>query len=222
MASPQEQASLSDLVLFQAQQMTQLLAAINGLVTLKTAATSVPRTSPPVPTPSPTAPPFRAFGPDVEQLEASRPPPPPPPPPPMEVVAPPHPSIPSSGARPGQVFHRAFSSPPREQFGITGGQRALAVPLSAPSAAPPLGPSTRRRKPYSTMPERRQELAVCFTGASPYDRAEGWQPRSSGSSPARGFGFHTQQPELLARAPLYHANGEDAAGDRVRRVATAP
>ncbi|XP_046990483.1 SH3 domain-containing protein C23A1.17-like [Schistocerca americana] len=95
MASPQEQASLSDLVRFQAQQMTQLLAAINGLVTLQTAASSAPPTPPPVPTPSPTAPPFRAFTPDVErwpkyitqleahfaaynipEFEASRPPPP--------------------------------------------------------------------------------------------------------------------------------------------------
>ncbi|XP_046986172.1 leucine-rich repeat extensin-like protein 3 [Schistocerca americana] len=62
----------------------------------------------------------------------------PPPPSPMEVVfPPPHPSIPSGGARPGQVFHGAFSSPPREQFGIAYGQRTPAVQLSAPSAAPP-------------------------------------------------------------------------------------
>ncbi|XP_049763846.1 uncharacterized protein LOC126092349 [Schistocerca cancellata] len=74
MASPQEQSLLSDLVRFQAQQMTQLLPTINGLVTLQTAATSVPPTPLPVPTPSP---PFRAFNPDVEhwpeyiaQLEA--------------------------------------------------------------------------------------------------------------------------------------------------------
>ncbi|XP_049806677.1 neural Wiskott-Aldrich syndrome protein-like [Schistocerca nitens] len=67
MASPQEQASLSALVRFQAHQMTQLLAAINGLVTPQTATTSAPPTPPPVPTPSPTAPPFRAFNPDVER-----------------------------------------------------------------------------------------------------------------------------------------------------------
>ncbi|XP_047099280.1 proline-rich receptor-like protein kinase PERK2 [Schistocerca piceifrons] len=75
----------------------------------------------------------------------------PPPPSPLEVVAPPpHPSIPSSGAQPGQVFHGAFSSPLREQFGVAGGQRALAVPLCAPSAAPPLGRSTRHPEPYLT------------------------------------------------------------------------
>ncbi|XP_047100782.1 uncharacterized protein LOC124719359 [Schistocerca piceifrons] len=67
MASPQEQASVSDVVRFQSQQMTQLLAAINGLVTLQTAATLAPPTPPPVPTPSPMAPPFRAFSPDVER-----------------------------------------------------------------------------------------------------------------------------------------------------------
>ncbi|XP_049790397.1 mucin-7-like [Schistocerca nitens] len=59
MALPQEQSSLSDLVHFQAQKMTQLLAAINGPVTQQTAATSAP--------PSPTAPPFRAFNPDCER-----------------------------------------------------------------------------------------------------------------------------------------------------------
>ncbi|XP_049793073.1 uncharacterized protein LOC126202972 [Schistocerca nitens] len=47
--------------------MAQLLAAINGLVTLQTVATLAPPTPPPVPTPSPTAPPFRAFNPDVER-----------------------------------------------------------------------------------------------------------------------------------------------------------
>ncbi|XP_049766435.1 uncharacterized protein LOC126095724 isoform X2 [Schistocerca cancellata] len=78
MASSQEQASLSDLVLFQAQQMTQLLAAVNGLITLQAAAAMTPPTPPPVPTPTtPPALPFRAFNPDVEcwpeyiaQLEA--------------------------------------------------------------------------------------------------------------------------------------------------------
>ncbi|XP_049837935.1 uncharacterized protein LOC126282321 [Schistocerca gregaria] len=49
----------------------------------------------------------------------------PPSPSPMQVVAPPpHPSIPSDGERPGQVFHRAFSSLPREQFAIAGGLHA--------------------------------------------------------------------------------------------------
>ncbi|XP_049765882.1 uncharacterized protein LOC126095191 [Schistocerca cancellata] len=77
------------------------------------------------------------------------------PPSPMEVVAPrPNPSIPSGDVRPGQVFHGAFSSPPHEQFGAAGGQHAPAVPLTAPSAAPPLGPSTHRRKPYSTTVPR--------------------------------------------------------------------
>ncbi|XP_047121550.1 uncharacterized protein LOC124805133 isoform X3 [Schistocerca piceifrons] len=47
----------------QAQQMTQLLAAINGLVTLQTVATLAP----PTPLPVPTAPPLHAFNPDVER-----------------------------------------------------------------------------------------------------------------------------------------------------------
>ncbi|XP_046986086.1 leucine-rich repeat extensin-like protein 3 [Schistocerca americana] len=41
--------------------------------------------------------------------------------PPMEVVAPPHPSIPSGGAQSGQVFHGAFSSPPRKQLRVADG-----------------------------------------------------------------------------------------------------
>ncbi|XP_049958358.1 uncharacterized protein LOC126474904 [Schistocerca serialis cubense] len=220
--------------------MTQLLAAINELVTLQTAATSAPPTPLPVLTPLP----FRAFNPDVEcwpeyiaqleahfaaynipELEASRLPPPQPttppmaplprahlpssplpvlspapdgsllppprpqlwspqplplplplppcsstvpepmdaeaavtlplPPPPLmspveDVASPPHPGLPSGGARPGHVFHGAFSSPPREQFRVTGGQRAPAIPLSVLSAVLPLGPSTCRCKPYST------------------------------------------------------------------------
>ncbi|XP_049845364.1 uncharacterized protein LOC126298091 [Schistocerca gregaria] len=57
----------------------------------------------------------------------------PPPPSPTEVVAPlAHPSIPNSGARPGQVFD--------EQIGVASGQHAPAVPLFAPSAAPPWAP----------------------------------------------------------------------------------
>ena len=42
MAAPQEQTSLADLIRLQAQQMSQLLAAVNGLVTLQTAATAAP------------------------------------------------------------------------------------------------------------------------------------------------------------------------------------
>ncbi|XP_047004623.1 protein enabled homolog [Schistocerca americana] len=80
------------------------------------------------------------------------PPLPPPPPSPMEVIAPPpHPSIPIRGAQPGQLLHGAFSSPSREGFRVAGGQHAPAVPLSAPSVPPPLGPSTRRRKRYSSQ-----------------------------------------------------------------------
>ncbi|XP_047103515.1 protein enabled homolog [Schistocerca piceifrons] len=58
------------------------------------------------------------------------------PPPHMEVVAPPpHPSIPSSSARPGQVSHGAFSSPPSRAI------RATAI-------CPSVGPSIcRRRRP---------------------------------------------------------------------------
>ncbi|XP_047004850.1 classical arabinogalactan protein 9-like [Schistocerca americana] len=73
------------------------------------------------------------------------------PPSPMDIVAPPpHLSIPSGGARPWQVYHGVFSSPPHEQFGDVGGQRALVVLLSAPSVAQPLGASTHHQKPYST------------------------------------------------------------------------
>ncbi|XP_049805770.1 uncharacterized protein LOC126248636 [Schistocerca nitens] len=67
MPSPQEQASLSDLVRFQAQQMTQLLAAVNGLVTVQTTATTAPPTPQPVTATTPPAPPFCAFNPDVER-----------------------------------------------------------------------------------------------------------------------------------------------------------
>ncbi|XP_047112198.1 serine/arginine repetitive matrix protein 1-like [Schistocerca piceifrons] len=78
-----------------------------------------------------------------------------PPPSPVEVIAPPpHPSIPSGSTQPRQFLHRAFSSPPHEQFRVVGGQHAPAVPLSTPSAAPPLGPYTRRRKPYSATVRR--------------------------------------------------------------------
>ncbi|XP_046986171.1 formin-like protein 3 [Schistocerca americana] len=176
MASPQEHASLSDLVRFKAQQMTQMLAAMNGLVTLqKIAATSAPPTPPPfwplnsgqssaasaqdstegasaaeAPTIAAAAGQVTCTGraPLAAPAAPAPPPPPPPepmdaeaavtpPPSPMEVVAPPpHPSIPSGGARSGQVFHETFSSPPHEQFGVAGGQCAPAVQLSAPSAAP--------------------------------------------------------------------------------------
>ncbi|XP_046985850.1 formin-like protein 5 [Schistocerca americana] len=85
------------------------------------------------------------------------------PPPPTEVVAPPpHPGIPSGGARSGHVFEGAFSSPPYEQFGDTVGQHAPAVPLSAPSVAPLLGPSSRRRKPYSMKVHRFRRGGVWY------------------------------------------------------------
>ncbi|XP_049807108.1 inverted formin-2-like [Schistocerca nitens] len=59
----------------------------------------------------------------------------PPPPSPMEVVAPPpHPSIPSGGARPGQVFHGAFSSGTRVD---SAPQQFRCLP-PAPSVPPPL------------------------------------------------------------------------------------
>ncbi|XP_049794630.1 numb-like protein [Schistocerca nitens] len=51
----------------QAQQMTPLLAAVNGLVTLQTAAASAPPMPPPVPQMTPSVPPFRAFSPGSER-----------------------------------------------------------------------------------------------------------------------------------------------------------
>ncbi|XP_049816458.1 uncharacterized protein LOC126263407 [Schistocerca nitens] len=65
------------------------------------------------PLPSP-PPPCSSTVPELITAEAAVTPPPLSPSP-MEVVAPsPHPSIPSGGARPRQVFNGAFTSPPRE------------------------------------------------------------------------------------------------------------
>ncbi|XP_049957762.1 neural Wiskott-Aldrich syndrome protein-like [Schistocerca serialis cubense] len=71
------------------------------------------RLSPPPrpPPPAPPPPPCSSAVPEPVDAEADVTPPPPPSP--MEVVAtPPHLSIPSGGARPGQVFHGGTSSAP--------------------------------------------------------------------------------------------------------------
>ncbi|XP_047120625.1 proline-rich receptor-like protein kinase PERK2 [Schistocerca piceifrons] len=103
---------------------------------------------------------------------AVTPPPPPPPASPAEVVAPPPPpppSLPSSGARPGQVFRGAFSSPPREQFGVAGGQRVLAVLLSGPQLRRPWvpPPAVRNPTPRRTAPIIKQQQTIASNTSSP-------------------------------------------------------
>ncbi|XP_047106962.1 branchpoint-bridging protein-like [Schistocerca piceifrons] len=175
MASPQEQASLSDLAELEAPRRPRALLPSSPLPVWSAAPDG--RLSPPPrhhlsppPSSSAVAEPMGAEA-DVT----------PPPPPSVEVVGPPpYPSIPSGGARPGQAYHKAFSSPPREQFGVAGGQRAPAVPLPAPSAAPPLAPSTRRRKPDSTTGPRHSRRTYDVFGGSDLASANRAAPRRAG------------------------------------------